>query len=295
MFSERTFDHIPNHEGIDNTVHLTPEPARVSSRQDEINRSVYNSPGVYRYYLSKLLMPPEISCLLKYQPQFAGRDVLDIGVGAGRTSRYLAPLARRYEAVDYSPVMVAYMKEAMPEISVREANFRDLGAFADGSFGFIFAADNVIDALSHPDRLRALSEASRVLRLGGLLAFSCHNLSYNKAFLGPQLNWSSNPVRFAANCVNYVFSYWNHFRVAPLRRITPDYALINDPGHLYACLHYYAAPSTVKSQLASGGLRLIEVFDNSGRVVTEADDVSDTPSLLYVAERVEPSPLRADS
>ena len=260
-----------------------------SPRQDEVNRAVYHSPGVHRYYLSNLLTPPEAACLLKYQPHISGGDVLDIGVGAGRTTRYLAPLARRYEAVDYSPVMVDYVRQGMPEISVRQADFRDLRVFDDLSFDLVFATDNVIDALSHDDRLRALREASRVLRPGGILAFSSHNIHYDKAFSGPQFDWSSNPVRLGANCAKYALSWWNHLRVGRLRRTTPDYALLNDPGHFYACLHYYAARSKVNSQLACAGMRLIEAFDRVGRVVPEAEDDSHTPSLLYVAERVNPA------
>jgi len=263
------------------------ESAIVLPPQDEINSAVYNSPGVYRYYLSKLLTPAETACLLKYQPHISQRDVLDIGVGAGRTTRHLASLARRYEAVDYSPVMVGYMKEAMPEISVRQADFRDLAIFDDGSFDFILATDNIIDALSNQDRLRALNEAHRVLRPGGVLAFSSHNLRYKKAFEGPQFYWSSNPVRFAAGCVNYLLSWWNHRRVARSRITTPEYALLNDPGHRYACLHYYAARSTVHSQLASARMRLIEAFGTSGEVAPETSDDSDYPSLLYVAERAD--------
>jgi SAM-dependent methyltransferase len=262
------------------------EKVAVSSRQDEVNRAVYHSPGVHRHYLSKILTPPETACLLKYQPHFSGRDVLDIGVGAGRTARYLAPLARRYEAVDYSPFMVGYVKKVMPEISVRQADFRDLGVFDDLTFDFVFATDNVIDALSHEDRLRALHEARRVLRPGGILAFSSHNIHYKKAFSGPQFEWSSNPVRFASNCAKFALSWRNHLRVAPLRRTTPEYALLNDPGHFYACLHYYAARSRVNTQLAFAGLRLREAFDVEGQVISEAQDDSKTPSLLYVAERV---------
>jgi SAM-dependent methyltransferase len=265
---------------------LTSENVAASPRQDEVNRAVYHSPGVHRYYLSKLLTPPETACLLKYQPYISGRDVLDIGVGAGRTTRYLAPLARRYEAVDYSPVMVGYVKQVMPEISVRQTDFRDLSVFQSPSFDFVFATDNVIDALSHEDRLRALREASRILRPGGILAFSSHNIRYKKAFSGPQLAWSSNPVGLAANCAKYAISWWNHLRVARLRRTTPEYALLNDPGHFYACLHYYAARSKVNSQLGYAGMRLLDTFDVDGQVVSEAEDDSKTPSLLYVAERM---------
>ncbi len=266
---------------------MDPGNTIASHRQDEINRAIYNSPGVYRHYLSKILAPPEVACLLKYQTHIAQGDVLDIGVGAGRTARYLAPLARRYEAVDYSSVMVDYMKETMPAISVRQANFRDLTMFDDESFDFVLATDNVIDALPHEDRLRALSEAHRVLRPSGVLAFSSHNIHYGKAFWGPHLNWSSNPVRLAANWVNYVLSRWNHHRVAPLRTTTSEYALLNDPGHRYACLHYYAARSTVCSQLASAAFRFIEAFDRDGQVAPEAKDDQENPSLLYVAERAD--------
>jgi SAM-dependent methyltransferase len=265
------------------------EGAVASERQDEINRAVYNARRVYRYYLSTALMPSETACFFKYQAHISGRDVLDIGVGAGRTARYLAPLARRYEAVDYSPVMVGYVKKAMPDISVQQADFRNLKNFADGSFDFILATDNVIDALSHQDRMRALSEASRVLRPSGILVFSSHNLCYKRAFSGPQFDRSWNPARLAIACVKYVVSWRNYLRVAPLRQATPDYALINDSGHHFACLHYYTTLSTVKTQLANSGMRLMEVFDRAGRVVDEAEDGSEAPSLLYVAERVTPA------
>ena len=259
--------------------------AAIASRQDEINKAVYNSPRVYRSYLADRLTAAESSCLSKYQLYIQEKDVLDIGVGAGRTARHLAPLARRYEAVDYSPVMVEYVRKVMPQIGVRQADFRDLTVFADGSFDFILATDNVIDALPHQDRLRALSEARRVLRPGGILAFSSHNIHYKKAFSGPQLKWSSNPVRLAAHCVGYVLSQWNHRRVAPLRTSTSEYALLNDPGHRYACLHYYAGRSTVVSQLASAGLRYIEAFAPGGQSLAEFTDDSEISSLLYVAER----------
>lgn len=251
-----------------------------------MNRKVYNSEGVYRNYLSNVLTPPEIVLLLKYQPHICGRDVLEIGVGAGRTARYLAPLARHYTGVDYSPVMVRYMKQAMPGIDVQEANFRNLSLFSGMSFDFLFATDNVIDALSHEDRLSALRESNRVLRPGGLLAFSSHNISFRFAFSGPRLKWSRNPLHLAANSVHYVWGIWNHLRVGRLRRKHSDYALLNDEGHHYACLHYYAARDNVARQLAAANFRLLEVLTVTGQTLDERADDSYSPSLLYVASRI---------
>jgi SAM-dependent methyltransferase len=261
------------------------EDAASALRQDEVNRAVYNAPFVYMYYISRSLMPAETSCLSKYEHHFLGRDILDIGVGAGRTSRYFAPLARRYEAIDYSPVMVQYVKRTLPQISVNQADFRDLRSFEDGSFDFVFATANVIDALSHQDRLRALSEASRVLRPAGILVFSTHNIHHKQAFSGPRLDWSWNPIRLGFNAVKYLLGSWNYPRVAPMRTTTPEYALLNDPGHFYACLHYYVARPTVCSQLASVGMRLLDVFDTRGNVVLETDDDSENPCLFYVGQR----------
>jgi hypothetical protein len=73
--------------------------------------------------------------------------------------------------------------------------------------------------------------------------------------------------------------------VGPLRVTTPEYALLNDTGHFYACLHYYSARPTVAAQLAQSGLRLIDVFDRNGSMLAETAGDSDNPSLLYLARR----------
>lgn len=253
--------------------------------QDGVNRAVYFSPGVYTHYLSQHLTRPEVICLLKYQPYIAGKDVLDVGVGAGRTTGYLAPLARRYEAVDYSPVMVEYSRKTMPGICVHQADFRDLSAFSDGSFDFVFASDNVIDALAHEDRLRALREARRVLREGQILALSSHNIHYKKAYSNPELEFHRNPVTLARNLIRYLRQLKNHWNVGDLRETREEYALLNDVGHDYACLHYYTGRSNMKVQLENAGFRLVEVFNNRGESLEEGQDDSESPNLLYVAKR----------
>lgn len=254
--------------------------------QDEVNHAVYFSPTVYTHYLSPNLTRQEVVCLLHYQPHISGKDVLDIGVGAGRTTGYLAPLAHRYEAVDYSPVMVEYARKTLPGISVRQADFRDLSIFNDESFDFVFATDNVIDALAHEDRLRALRESCRVLRRGQIVALSSHNIQYKKAYTDPEFEFHRNPITFARNFVRYLQCLKNHRRVGRLRKTHEAYALLNDKGHDYACLHYYVSRSTMKIQLAGAGLQLLDVFDKHGTAIKEGQDVSESPNLLYVAERV---------
>ena len=62
-------------------VRVVSDRSESSASGKDVNRAVYESPRVYRYYLSQQLTPSEAACLLKYQPQIAGCDVLDVGVG----------------------------------------------------------------------------------------------------------------------------------------------------------------------------------------------------------------------
>jgi ubiquinone/menaquinone biosynthesis C-methylase UbiE len=261
-------------------------PSHAHIQHAAVNHQLYSTPGVHRAYLSEVLEPSETASLLRFQPLFAGKSVLDIGVGAGRTTRYLAPLADRYEAIDYSPDMISYMKQAMPEINAQLGDFRDMNMFGSGTFDFVLATNNVLDNFSHQDRFKALREAHRVLRPGGMLVLSSHNLRYTKAFSDPEMEWSAHPIRLVRNMLTFISSYRNNLRVRGLRETHPDHALLNDCGHQYAIIHYYAAPETVVSQLRSTGFEISNIFDKQGHLVTEGFDTGGSSSLTYAAERL---------
>jgi SAM-dependent methyltransferase len=253
--------------------------------QDEINRRVYHARGVDRIYTSWTLTRAEAATLLKYQAAFAGRDVLDLGVGTGRTSLYLAPLARRYEGIDYSPIMVERTRSTLPGISIRLGDMRDLSPFQDKTFDFVFGPDNVLDAVSHDDRLRALREFHRVLRPGGFLVFSTHHRAYRYAFSGPRMRWSRNPARQGMHVLRWVRQLFNHFQIGRLRRSEEDFALLNDEGHDYACLHYYIDQRHQREQLKRAGFSVVDVIDGDGQSLNETDPATDSPWLMLVSKR----------
>lgn len=253
--------------------------------QDTVNARVYHHVGVEGKYRARTLMRFEATALLKYQPEFARKDVLDIGVGTGRTSLYLAPLARRYEAIDSSPVMVDCMHATMPEISVRLADMRDLSDFRDASFDFVFAPDNVIDAVGHDDRLRVLREFHRVMRTAGMLMMSSHNRDYADALGGPKLEHSLNPIHQLVLGFDWLQQLANHRRVKPLRAFTAEYALLNDEGHGYACLHYYISQGEQRRQLAAHRFDVLDVFDYDGRPLSIDAPAINSAQLMYVARR----------
>jgi SAM-dependent methyltransferase len=95
---------------------------------------------------------------LKLLPQ-PGRLTVDVGCGEGRLSRHLKQLGHSVLAVDRSPTMVRYAREADPDLDVREADATAL-PLEDG------AADLVVSFMSlmNTDDLdAAVREAARVL------------------------------------------------------------------------------------------------------------------------------------
>ena len=83
--------------------------------QNVFNGAFYQSTFVLRTDPKEGLDPQEIVTLLKYQNHIVGRDVLDIGIGNGRTAAVLAVLARCYVAIDYAPLVVAEARRVLRE------------------------------------------------------------------------------------------------------------------------------------------------------------------------------------
>ncbi len=93
--------------------------------------------------------------------------VLELACGTGQLSQALAPLTRQWEATDFSPEMIARAKRQAHStrlhFSVQDATNLP---YAPESFDAVVIA-NALHVM--PDPVRALAQARRVLRPGGLL------------------------------------------------------------------------------------------------------------------------------
>jgi len=101
------------------------------------------------------------------------KDVLDAGCGEGYNTRILARGGARMTGVDLSERMIelAQAEERRAPLGIRYAcmSYTDLGRFPDETF------DAVVSFMAMMDGARfdlAMSESFRVLRRGGMLAFS---------------------------------------------------------------------------------------------------------------------------
>jgi SAM-dependent methyltransferase len=104
-----------------------------------------------------------------------GTDILDLGVGGGRTTGPLMSLARRYVGVDNAPEMIQTCRARFPGAEFDVDDAARLDRFDDDSFDAVVFSFNGIDYL-HPDRARheCVRASARILRPGGVFIFSSH-------------------------------------------------------------------------------------------------------------------------
>lgn len=99
--------------------------------------------------------------------------VLEIGVGIGRITKYLAMSFEEVHGIDVSGEMIRRARERLkefPNVSVTKNNGIDLSMFAEKQFDYVFS----VRVLYHLPRAvfeKYISESHRVLKPGGILRF----------------------------------------------------------------------------------------------------------------------------
>jgi len=229
------------------------------------NRKVYESPDIVALFMRlQDLQKPEETILGLLESSLRDGRVLDIGVGAGRTTPALSASAREYVGIDYSAEMIAAcrvrFRDGSRRLSFLVCDVRDMRCFADRAFDVVLFSFNGLDTLSHEDRLRALSEIRRVCRLDGYFAFSTHNLQTGRnlfRFL-PICQPQRLPHQILLNCRRRALNLT--FR----QQLKNMHAVFCDGVHEFRVQLYYIQPRYQIEQLQEAGFTDVRVFSLDG-------------------------------
>lgn len=251
----------------------------ISGDVDTLNKEFYLNQTAASWYAEKeFVLPEEQSFLRDFGDELKGKAMLDIGIGAGRSTRFLLPLSTNYIGVDYSPDMVRQALITFPGMRMEVCDARDLAAYQDGQFDFVMFSFNGMDCLSHEGRLQALAEMHRVLKPGGLFAFSHHNRERPAVtpYALRYLNRSKHPVRMARNVMEFLQGIRNYRKSLHCAVEQPEYALRHDSGNYFMVPMYYITKQAQVQQLERIGFQVLKIYDGTGQTTdsTTPDPVS---------------------
>lgn len=159
-------------------------------------QSAYNNQVAIKHFIqSKALQLPEIRLLQILQAQLSQLKMLDIGVGAGRTTLYFAPLVKEYAGIDCAPGMIDYCQNNLPQYTdnatFQVGDVTNLSNFDNDYFDLVLFSFNGLDSLEKPARIKGLQEMQRVCKPGGWVFFSTHNLKMINYFYQPKIHPNS--------------------------------------------------------------------------------------------------------
>jgi SAM-dependent methyltransferase len=250
---------------------------------DEINKRGYASAQVVDWYNGlDFIYKTEAVLLERLWTAIKNKKLLDLGVGCGRTTRFLLEVSRDYTGIDYTPACIDAAKTKFPEANLFCGDARDLSAFPNDSFAFVLFSLNGLDYVVHEDRLRVLQEIFRVLGAGGFFMFSTHNRDYRHFNKLPWQEGFQLKLNFLKNCAYTLAFMARHFRLRRKEVHTDEYAIVNDNAHGFSLLSYYIGIDRQKAQLAAAGFVEIETYDMEARKI-ESD--RDSPWAYYLAQK----------
>lgn len=224
------------------------------------NRAVYGLDSIVGHYRARAdLLPGEAAILRALGEdgvELAGASLIDIGCGAGRTAEHLLPMVARYVGLDFAAAMVESCRDRFaarfPAADFRQADARDLSAFAEAEFDLALFSFNGLDTLDHDGRAKALAEIRRVLKPGGRFAYSTHLL--------PNVE-----PRFTGGATEWVADQRTRRRFAALNAGVPDlaerdWAMIRDAAHHFALITHYIRPEAIPAELEAAGFAAPRTF-----------------------------------
>jgi len=248
----------------------------------QANGEVWFGRGLAAEFRDLALRPAEWGLLERHRETLGGR-VLELGSGAGRLTVHLGQLASELFAVDGSSEMVTLCRDRVPGARIEAGDLQDLSGFEPGSFDAVVAGFNMFDVVTHDERRELLRAVRGKLSPDGRLLFSSHNRGYEPRFGTAWHLLLGRPREPVASLLALRQRLANRRRMRALERHEADYAILNDPAHDFALLHYHITRDAQEAQLAACGYELLDCRDLDDRPVAAGAAAAHCPELHYVA------------
>jgi SAM-dependent methyltransferase len=271
---------------------------KADTAQDRINRKAWGSWGARHWFESAQgwTDPGEAAAVRWIADEVRHQPILDIGVGGGRTVPLLTTISQDYTAIDYMPEMVTFCRRNHPGVRAHQMDARDMSAFADNSFALVMFSFNGIDAVDYEGRAAILSEIARVLRPGGMVLFSTHNMrgpSYRENLTRfvrlPRL--SANPIAMGIDAARIIYNLpiatFNYLRYASQSREFDGYAIRVCAAHKFGIVIVYTEIVAQKRELEFAGMRSQATFGNlDEHELHEGDDLTNINWFHFIARKL---------
>jgi len=206
-------------------------------------------PDVYDAYLVPLIFEHYADDLADRAAALRATAILEVAAGSGVVTRAVAPVLgahARHVVTDLNPPMLeraASMQQNPTRIEWRPADAHDL-PFPDATFDLVLCQ---FGAMFFPDRVKAYSEARRVLQPGGRFIFSMWDRIEENDFA--------------------------HEVTGALATVFPD----DPPRFLVRTPHGHHDPATYRAELGAAG------FDEVGIEAVDAVSVASDPVIPAIA------------
>lgn len=247
------------------------------------NADLFDRSEIAEWYGEQSLFASEAVILERFHDAYAGKRLLDLGVGSGRTTGALLPDVADYVGIDKAEAMLAVARRRFPDATFLDMDVRAISEFGPGRFDFVLGALAILSAFDHAERLAVIASVHEVLAPGCVFAFSFHNRAWHRAG-GMPLHARSWHPREIVNSV-HPQSWINYLRLRPFAHEETDYAIHVDPAHRWSGLFYFIDLATQERQLEAAGFEILARFGEDGRTLAAGDDTSRDGLLNLVCKK----------